>query len=59
LPGEAIKRRRVRTGVDFAQMADIDFGVDLGGIELGMAEELTDEADVGSILEHVGGAAVS
>jgi len=46
-------------GVNLAQLHDRDVGVDLGGIEPGMAEHLLDEADVGPVLQHVGRAAVA
>ncbi len=39
--------------------ADGDVGIDLGGVEPGVAEQLLDEADVGPVLEHVGGAGVA
>jgi len=35
--------------VDLLQLLDADLGVNLGGGELGVAEELLDEADVGSV----------
>ena len=41
--------RRVCLVVDFAEVFDRDFGVDGGGVEAFVAEELLDEADVGSI----------
>lgn len=40
-------------------MRDGHGGVDAGGVEPGVAEELLDDPDVGSVFVHVGGAAVS
>ena len=45
--------------MDFAKVLDADFGVNGGGFELFVAEELLDDADVGPAFEHVGGAAVA
>ena len=42
-------------GVDFAELVDAHFGVDGGGFELFVAEQLLDEADVGSVVVHLGG----
>ena len=47
-------RAGMRPGMDFAQLHDADVGVDLGGVEPGMAEHLLDEPDVGPVLQHVG-----
>ena len=46
-------------GVDGLEGADADLGVDLGGVEAGVAEELLDVADIGAGLVHVGRAAVA
>ncbi len=35
--------------VDLLELLDADLGVNLGGGEFGVAEELLDEADVGSV----------
>ena len=40
--------------MDFPQLDDAHVGVDLGGVEAGMAKHLLDEADVGSVLQPVG-----
>jgi hypothetical protein len=50
---------RVGAGVDVLEGADADVGVDLGGVEPGVAEHGLNVADVGSAFEHVGGAAVA
>jgi hypothetical protein len=39
------------------ELGDGDFGLDRGGFESFVAEELLDEADVGAAFEQVGGAA--
>ena len=39
--------------------SDADFGVDLRRVQTGVTEELLDEADVGSVVVHVGRAAVA
>ncbi len=46
-------------GVDFLELADGDLGVDGGGLELGVSQELLDVPDVGPALEHVRGAGVT
>ena len=45
--------------VNFLQVPDGDLGVDAGGVEPGVAEELLHDADVGSVFVHVGRAAVA
>ena len=45
--------------MDLLQLLNADLGVNLGGGEFGVAEELLDEADVGSVFEHQGGAGVT
>ena len=50
---------RMRSRMDFPELHDGDVGVDLGGVEPGMAEQLLDEADVGPVLQHVGRAGVA
>jgi len=44
--------------VNLFQMRDRYGGVDAGGIESSVAEELLDDSDVGSVFVHVGGATV-
>ena len=39
--------------VHLLELGDGDFGIDRGGVHVGMAEELADEAQVSSVLEHV------
>lgn len=46
----------VAAGVDFAEVLDAHFGVDGGGFEFFVAEELLDDADVRLAFERVGGA---
>ena len=50
---------RVSAGMDVLEGADADVGVDLGGVEPGMAEHGLNVADVGAAFEHVGGATVA
>lgn len=45
--------------VDLFHTGGGDVGVDLGGGEVGVAEELLDAAEVGSVVEEVGGEAVA
>lgn len=45
--------------VDFFHALGGDVGVDLGGAEAGVAEEGLDAAEVGAVVEEVGGEAVS
>jgi len=45
-------------GVDFLQLADGDFGVNGGRLQLLVAEQLLDETDVRAVLQHVRGATV-
>jgi len=45
-------------GVDFLQLADGDFGVNGGGLQLLVSEQLLDVADVRAAFEHVRGAGV-
>src|SRR5690606_12390141 len=40
------------TVVDSLQVLDTHAGVDLSGAQLGVAEDLLDQADVGAVLEH-------
>jgi len=40
--------------VDFLQLVDRDLGVDRGRVEIVVAEDRLDEADVGTVLQHVG-----
>ena len=46
-------------GVDGFELLDADLSVDARGFELFVAEELLDEADVGSAFEHVSRAGVA
>jgi len=46
-------------GVDLLEFADGDLGVNLGGGEFGVAEQLLDEADVGPVFVHERGAGVA
>jgi hypothetical protein len=50
-------------GVEFAmdgfEAAEGEVGVDLGGGDVGVAEEELDGAEVGAVLDHVGGATVA
>ena len=46
-------------GVNFLQLPDADFGVNGGGVEFLMAEQLLDEADVRPVLQHVRGTGVA
>ena len=45
--------------VNLLQLFDADFGVNRGGVEFFVAEQLLDEPDVGPVLQHVGGATVT
>ena len=45
--------------MDFEELVDGDLGVEGGGVEFGVAEELLNEADIGSVFEHVSGAGVA
>jgi hypothetical protein len=38
------------------EVLDVEVGVDLGGFESGVAEHFLDDADVGAVAVHVGGA---
>jgi hypothetical protein len=44
-------RTRMDPGMNLAQLDDRDIGVDLGGVEAGVAEQLLDEADIGTVLQ--------
>src|SRR5437762_8333399 len=52
-------RPRMRLFVDGPQASGADVGVDLGGDEALVAEELLDAADVGAAVEQVRGKAVA
>jgi hypothetical protein len=41
--------------VDALEVLDAGARVELGGAQLGVAEDLLDQADVGTVLEHEGG----
>jgi len=45
-------------GVDFLQLADGDFGVNGGGLQLLVSEQLLDVTDVRAAFEHLRGAGV-
>ena len=45
--------------VDFSHVVGGDVGVDLGGDEVGVAEEFLDGAEVGAVVEEVGGEGVA
>ena len=45
--------------VDFLKRLNRDLGIDLGGVEVGVTEHGLDEADVGTVLQHVGGHGVA
>lgn len=45
--------------INCPEMPNADFGVDLSGVESAMPEELLDAAQVGTIFQHVGRAAVA
>ena len=49
----------VEFAVDVAEAAAGYVGVDLGGADVGVAEEFLDDAEVGAMLEEVGGEAVA
>ncbi len=41
------------------KLFNADFGIDLGGGQIGMAKQLLDEPDIGTVFEHVGGATMA
>ena len=45
--------------VDGAEAVLVDVGVDLGGGDVGMAEHILDDSEVGAVVEEVGGEAVA
>ena len=45
--------------MDVLQALLVDVGVDLGGGDVGVAEEFLDDAEVGAVLEQVGGEGVA
>ena len=45
--------------MNFEELVDGNLGVEGCGVEFGVAEELLNEADIGSVFEHVGGAGVT
>jgi hydrogenase maturation factor len=49
----------VGSGVDFEQLIDGDFCVDLSGVQSSVAKQLLNETDVGSVVVHVGGTGVA
>jgi hypothetical protein len=46
-------------GVNLLQLFDGDFGVNGGGVQLLVSEQLLDETDVGPVFQHVRGAGVA
>ena len=61
--GRTVERRalspRVELLVHGVEAALVDVGVDLGGGDVGVAEEFLDDAEVGAAAEQVGGEAVA
>ena len=49
----------VGTGVDFFEAFDGEMGVDFGGFEFLVAEDLLDGSEIGSVVEEVGGAGMA
>ena len=49
----------MKTFVNFAEMGVGDVGVNLGGGDVGVAEERLDGAKIGAVHEEVGGEAVA
>ena len=47
------------SGVDLLEFDDAHLGVERGGVELLMPEQLLDVADVSPVFEHVGSAGVA
>ena len=45
--------------MDGAEAVLVDVGVDLGGGDVGVAEHFLDDAEVGAVVEEVGGEAVA
>ena len=45
--------------MDGAEAVLVDVGVDLGGGDVGVAEHFLDDAEVGAVIEEVGGEAVA
>ncbi len=43
-------------GVGFLEIVNRDTGIDLGGVDAGMAQHLLDVAHRGAVFKHVGGA---
>ncbi len=46
-------------GMGFFQIVDGHAGIDLGGVDAGMAEHLLDVAHRSTVFKHVGGAAMA
>jgi len=46
-------------GVNFLKLFDAHLGVDGGGVEFLVAEQLLDETDVRAVFQHVGGAGMT
>ncbi len=46
-------------GMNTLELLDANFRIDSGGGQIGMAQELLDEPDIGSVFKHVGGATVA
>ncbi len=51
--------RGMGEGMHLLERADADLGVNLRGVELGMAQKLLDVADIGPVLQHQRGAAMA
>ena len=45
-------------GMNFLKLFNTDLGVDGRGVEFSMTQQLLNKADVGSVFQHVGGAAM-
>ncbi len=45
--------------VDLFELADADLRVNLGGVQLGMAQKLLDVTDIGAVLQHQRGAGMA
>ena len=50
---------RVKAFVDFAEAVAGNVGVDLGGADVGVAQQFLNNAQVGAMLEEMGGEAVA
>ena len=50
---------RMTAAVNLLQLEDADLGINGGGFQVGVTEQLLDVADVGPAFKHVGGAGVT